>query len=216
MMNRPTAPTPDVRIPEDRVPAILARAAELDRDRHESISVDALRTAALDAGISPSAVDAALEEYAARADARLEVSPPTTEASEERGPRFGRVRRFFRKAGAALKHPLKLGGMLFVLGLTGAAGEGMVVAGWAVWLLLSGRMIWRQRPSRRASPFALSLLFMTVGLAIGFAAAEVDEEAIAMLFAVGMPLLALGSLIIKAQLPRRFRSTSGELDAPPA
>ena len=45
-------------IPEERVAAILARAAELDRERKETISVDAIRAAALDAGISPVAVDA--------------------------------------------------------------------------------------------------------------------------------------------------------------
>lgn len=198
---------PQNRIPEDRVPGILARAAELDRDRRETITVDALRAAALDAGISRTAVDAALEEYAARIDAR--------DAAQEPEPRFGRMGRFFRKAVTALRTPLKLAGMLFVLGLTGAVGEGMVIAGWGIWLLLTGRLIWRHRPARRASPFALALLFMTIGLATGFAATEVvDEEAIAMLFAVGVPLLALGTLIIKARLPRRLGSNAGELGAP--
>lgn len=210
-MTSPPAPrAPEDRIPEERVPAILARAAELDRDRRETISVDALRAAALDAGISPTAVDAALEEYAARMD----TTPTTREAAQEREPRFGRARRFFRKAATVLRTPLKLGGMLFVLGLTGAAGEFMIIAGWGIWLLLTGRLIWLHRPARRIAPFALSLLFMTIGLALGFGAAEVDEEAIGMLFAVGVPLLALGSLIIKARLPRRFRSSTGELGAP--
>lgn len=59
-----TAPTPDQPIPEERVRGILARAAELDRDRHETSTVDALRAAALEAGISQSALDVALEEYA--------------------------------------------------------------------------------------------------------------------------------------------------------
>lgn len=209
-MDTPAPRHPQDRIPEDRVPAILARAAQLDRDRRETITVDALRAAALDAGISPTAVDAALEEYAARMD----MTPPARDAAEEPEPRFGRVRRFFRRAATALRTPLKLAGMLFVLGLTGAAGEGMVIAGWGIWLLLTGRLIWRHRPARRASPFALALILMTMGLALGFAAAEVDEEAIAMLFAVCVPLLAVGTLIIKARLPRRFRSNAGELGAP--
>ena len=59
-MDRP----PEEPIPEERVPGILARAAELDRDRRETSSVDALREAALEAGISQSALEAALEEYA--------------------------------------------------------------------------------------------------------------------------------------------------------
>lgn len=214
-MQTPALPTDQHRIPEDRVPGILARAAELDRDRRETITVDAIRAAALDAGISPVAVDAALEEYAARG----ELPGPVDEPAEERAPRFARVRRFFRNAAAALKTPLKLAGVLFVVGLTGAAGEGAIALGWAVWLLLAGRLIWKSRPARKASPFVLGLIFMTVGFALGSAAAEVDEDAIAALFLVGAPLLVLGSVVIKARLPRRFRSTgadsgAGQLRAP--
>lgn len=60
----PPAPGRHEAIPEDRVAGILARAAELDRDRTETSSVDALRAAALEAGISQSALDVALAEYA--------------------------------------------------------------------------------------------------------------------------------------------------------
>lgn len=58
----------DDAIPDHRVPDILARAAELDRDRKETSSVEALRAVALDAGISVSSLEAALEEYAAKAE----------------------------------------------------------------------------------------------------------------------------------------------------
>ena len=61
--------TPDAPIPDDRVPDILARAAEIDRQRRETSSVDDLRAVALDAGISVSSLEAALEEYA-KADRR--------------------------------------------------------------------------------------------------------------------------------------------------
>lgn len=40
------------RIPEQRVAAILQRAAELDRGVVESMSLEAIRTAAIEAGIS--------------------------------------------------------------------------------------------------------------------------------------------------------------------
>lgn len=63
---------PEDAIPDHRVPDILARAAEIDRDRKETSSVDALRAVALDAGISLSSLETALEEYA-----RSEGSPVT-------------------------------------------------------------------------------------------------------------------------------------------
>ncbi len=59
-----TEHTPDDAIPDHRVPDILARAAEIDRDRKETSSVEALRSVALDAGISLSSLETALEEYA--------------------------------------------------------------------------------------------------------------------------------------------------------
>ena len=54
----------DDAIPDHRVPDILSRAAEIDRDRLETSSVDALRAVAVDAGISLSSLETALEEYA--------------------------------------------------------------------------------------------------------------------------------------------------------
>ncbi|MFW6330947.1 MAG: hypothetical protein ACOC3J_04405, partial [Gemmatimonadota bacterium] len=55
---------PEESIPDHRVPDILARAAELDRDRRETSSVAALRAVAQDAGISLESLEAALDEYA--------------------------------------------------------------------------------------------------------------------------------------------------------
>lgn len=56
----------ETRVPDYRVPDILARAVELDRERLETSSVDALRAVAVDAGISLSSLEAALEEYAGK------------------------------------------------------------------------------------------------------------------------------------------------------
>lgn len=198
---------PAVRIPEERVPEILTRAAELDRDRRETITVDAIRAAALDAGISASAVDAALAEYAQGEDVVL-----PTESVREKEPRFGRVRGFFRRAASALKSPLKLAGAFFVIGLTGAAGEGAVVIAALAWAFLTGRMVWKFRPARRARPFVLRLVLMTVALGLGFAVGEVDEDAIGVLFGFAVPALVAGCAIIKIRLPRRFRAR-GELQA---
>lgn len=205
-------------IPEDRVATILARAAELDRERPDTISVDALRTAAMDAGISPAAVDAALEEYATRGLGEGTRSRRRTRRLPRlRLPRLrlrqriaalGRaLRNGIVRTAKALREPVRLAGMLFILGLTGAAGEGALVIGWAAWLWFAYRLIRDQRPSRRIAPFALALAVMTIGLAFGFGAAEVDEDLIAILFAFAVPLLVLGSLIIKVRLPRRSGSS---------
>lgn len=63
MADRP-GDTPGPKIPDHRVPDILARAAELDREQKETSSVEALRAVAQDAGISLSSLEAALEEHA--------------------------------------------------------------------------------------------------------------------------------------------------------
>lgn len=208
-MPSPTDSSNADRIPEERVPGILARAAELDRDRRETHTIDAIREAALDAGISRSAVDAALEEYTTGLASR----PVRVKEPDEPKRRSGRVRSFFSRAVSALKTPAKLAGIFFLLGLAGAAGEGMVVIGWAAWLLMTVRLVMKHRPARKAAPLVLGLVAMTVSLALGMAAGEVDEDAVAMLFAVGAPLLVAGSAIIKIRLPRRFRGTAGELEA---
>ena len=77
--------TPEDNIPDHRVPDILARAAELDRDIKETSSVEALRAVAMDAGISLSSLEAALEEYASNSDR----APAEEESSSGKDPRTG-------------------------------------------------------------------------------------------------------------------------------
>lgn len=204
-MNRPAL----VAIPEDRVAAILARAAELDRERRETFTMDAIRTAAVDAGISLSAVDEALAEYAA---GRVAPVAPPPQAREPK-PRLRGVRAFFSRTGRALRTPVRLGALMFIFGLAGAAGEGAIAIGMATGVFLALRLIRRQRPLRRARPFLASLVFMTVGLALGFAVGEVDEDAIAATFAVAVPLLVLGTAVIKLRLPKRAGSRGEEFRA---
>lgn len=198
-------------IPEERVAAILARAAELDRHRKETLTVDAIRAAALDAGISADAVDAALEEYAA---GQVTAAGQASRGRSQGGRRFARVRGLVRRAGAALGTPLKLAGLFFVVGLAGAAGEGAVILAWIVWLVMAGRLVLKHRPARRATPFVVSLVLMTLGLILGFAATDVvPEDPIVALVPVGLMLLAAGSAVIKLRLPRRAGQGAG-LEAP--
>lgn len=65
----------DGAIPDHRVPDILARAAEIDRDRKETSTVDALRSIAMDAGISVESLEAALGEYAANQKGAVDETP---------------------------------------------------------------------------------------------------------------------------------------------
>lgn len=55
------------------------------------------------------------------------------------------------------------------------------------------------------------MILMTLGLAAGFGVAEVDGDAVAALFGVGLPLLLAGAVIVKARLPGRSRN--GEIEA---
>ena len=82
---------PDHRVPDDRVPDILARAAELDRDRRESSSIEALRAIAVDAGISVSSLEAALEEYAAKSG----KTTPVEDDDEGKDPTTGTLLALF-------------------------------------------------------------------------------------------------------------------------
>jgi hypothetical protein len=74
----------DDTIPDHRVPDILARAAEIDRTRKETSSVESLRAVALDAGISVSSLETALEEYAAQ-----NAKPAAEEPTGDKDPTTG-------------------------------------------------------------------------------------------------------------------------------
>lgn len=65
----------DRAIPDNRVPDILARAAEIDRDRKETSTVEALRSIATDAGISVESLESALAEYASNQKGAVDETP---------------------------------------------------------------------------------------------------------------------------------------------
>lgn len=196
-----TTQLPSQAIPEDRIAAILARAVEIDRTTRETVTVDALRAAAMDAGISVDALDTALAEYAAGQVAPV-VAPAPPAAG--RGRRFARVRALF----ARLAGPLKFAALGLGLGILAGIGEGAFVLGFGALIFVAGRLTVRFRPARRARGYMLRVVLMAVGLASGMGFALVDEEVILTLFPVTLALLIAGAAVIKV----RFRS--GEVEAP--
>ncbi len=72
------------------------------------------------------------------------------------------------------------------------------------------RLVLRERPRRRARGFVLSLVVMTLALAVGFAAGGVDGDVVVMLFSAGLAALVGGVLAIKLGLRSR------EIEAPAA
>ena len=63
---------PDQHLPEAVAKRVLMRAAELDASRKTSLSIPDLRAAALEAGISSSALDQALNEVASSEEVATE------------------------------------------------------------------------------------------------------------------------------------------------
>jgi hypothetical protein len=184
------------RIPEERVSAILKRAAELDRRVQESVELDAIRAAAVEAGISLSAVDRALEEYAAAMVAASQMAPPQAQ------PKPGRLRRWLDNLHAPLKlsNMLKYAGLGALSGLITATGEVGIVFCLFALILAAIRIVLQDRPSGRARRFLLNMSVMT-GAALFFYAltGDADEDLLSFIAMVGLTLLPLGLIAIKTQ-----------------
>lgn len=190
-------PDPSARIPEERVAAILARAAELDRATRETIGYDAVRAAALEAGISSTAVDRALAEYSDGTMGRLRELP-AAEETESKPPRW---RRWLGK----LKRPVAHGFVAFFAGLFAAQmDEAGVMLGLLMVWAYAARHILRYRRTRRALPFALSMVLVTVCGMLGLGAGEGDEDVLIGLLMAGSALMVAGSAVVKVRLPRRW------------
>jgi len=172
-------------IPEERVPAILARAAELDR---QTISIDALRAAALEAGISASAFEEALAEYAQAGNAPLAAARDVVaEPPHRRGWRYwvGRV-----------VEPLKLGALALFIGILGTRDVTMATVA-VCWLIgTSGYLAWRDRGRGNAGRFQVSTLVMSALMFLGMAGMGRDEKALAYVATFSLALLILGTLIV--------------------
>lgn len=181
------------RIPEDRVAAILARAAELDRATRETMGTDVLRAAALEAGISPAAVDRALAEYAAGRESDS-LAPPG-EAESESG---GRWRRWLDRLGRVVR-PLALGGVALVAGVliaeVGAGGTPLLVAGLVAWAVYAVRAVRRRRTAGRVGGYIAAMVAIAVGGMVGFGGAGGDL--VELLLVTGLALTLGGALAIK-------------------
>jgi hypothetical protein len=171
-------------IPEERVPAILARAAELDR---QTITMDALRVAALEAGISEAAVDQALAEYTQSGMATFTVTRDVVTETPRRGWRY-----WLRR----VAEPLKLGALAWFIGVLGTRDVTMATVA-VCWLIgTAGYLAWRDRGRGNAGRFQVSTLVMSALMFIGMAGVGGDEKALAYVLAVTIALLILGSLIV--------------------
>lgn len=201
------------RIPEERVATILARAAELDRTARETVGLDVIRAAALEAGINEAAVDRALAEYAA--GRTVEES-----AAEEPAAEVPRWRRWLRK----VTTPIMLGvgalALSSLLGSTGDGGEPLMVVGWLAFVTVAIRLARRIRPSRRIRGYVVSMAFMTFGTLLGLGGVEADEDYLILFMMTGVVMLVAGGLFIKLRRRNRVgqergrHATAGELPSP--
>jgi hypothetical protein len=176
------------RIPEQRVAAILQRAAELDRGFGESMALDAIRTAAIEAGISSESVDRALAEFSA--DEMPE--PPVVAVAEPRDPR-----NFLKRWLGMMSEPLKFGTLGLVLGFAGILGEAGPIIPIFSLMTAAFHLIRRDRPSARATRFVLAFSAMSVWSAVGMASAEIDGDLVASVLVMCGMILAAGTFAIK-------------------
>lgn len=178
-------------IPEDRVALILARAAELDK-ADGTVGFDAIRNAAIEAGISSAAVDQALEEY--MATARL-PAVETAVVSEVPTP-ISRWDRWRQKLGRTVE----FGVLGFALGLPPAIEIEFIVFSLLAYGLIAARLIWNARPSRKARGFQTATAALTFGMCLGLISATADGEVAATMVLVGVMVIAAGTLAIKMRL----------------
>ena len=189
----------DQAVPEDRVATILARAAELDRTATPTVGTEAIRTAAIEAGISASAVDRALEEYASSSLPALPLAAPE-EQPEGNQPKW-------RRWVSRVKRPLTLGLLSLVSGaLIGGAEEIGVVLAFVAFpaaLFYLTREVIRRRQTRAAKGFVAALLAITLGAFFGVALVNGDEDLMASILVAGLMLLPVGVLGIKVRRRRK-------------
>ncbi len=125
------------RIPEESVEPILSRAAELDRRARETVEVDVVRSAAIEAGISLDAVNQAVAEYEGR------VGPaapgPGRLAEPETDRRVARTKARF-VAGVAAASAVCAGTIVASVGLDGNVRLPIIFAVVGVAVALLGRL----------------------------------------------------------------------------
>ena len=188
-------------IPEDAVTAILARAAELDRTARDAVSVDVIRSAAIEAGIAPAAVDRALEELATgRRPDPVPPRPPaaTTPPAPEPASRLSRwLRRIWG--------PVKMGLFTFVLGAAATAEDAAALFAWAVWILITAVLAFRARRRGEAGQFQLTTVVMAAAMLVGYGGAGGGPEGATIYLFTGIVLLVVGTGVATLGRPDRDR-----------
>jgi hypothetical protein len=111
----PTQRPEDARLPDAVAARVLERAAQLDATAARSVSLDDLRSAALEAGIGAAALEQALAEIAAERTAAAAPAEPA-----KPGARPGGLRRHLLTAAAVVL--LLVAATLFVRLITPAPG----------------------------------------------------------------------------------------------
>ena len=183
-----TTPENPHRIPEERVSAILTRAAELDRKVQEGVELDAIRAAAVEAGISLSSVDRALEEYAA------DMASTHVESATLAPPEPGLMRRWLGRFTDHFKYSL-LG---LLSGLIATRGESAITIPLIVLFLVALRIILQDRPTGRIHRFVEILTLTTLAASFGYISeGNADEEVVAFMLTLSAALLPIGVLAIK-------------------
>ena len=167
-------------IPEERVPGILARAAELDR---QTIPLDTLRSAAIEAGISGAALDQALAEF--NAGGVQPASQPLVTGKSGWRRWLGRI-----------IEPVKFGALAFIVGILGARDASLATVA-VTWLIATaGYLAWRDRGAGIATRFQVNTLVMCAMLFAGLAGASGRQDTLGFVAIISIALLVLGTLIV--------------------
>ena len=209
----------DASIPDDEAERILAAAAELDERRSHAVTVGELRAAALEAGISQQAFDAALrsvrgtEGVASSAATIPTVPTATTWKSRLRGliGWSGGVGGFIGFSWGALIHFFPL------------AGDGLFLWPWLGGIGASLYLALRYRRGSRVTEFALATLFLWVYLFAGIIVTSglnmgALGDMLALLGPTMVGCIMAGAAIVRSPGPIDKPSGDGNLavDEPPS
>jgi hypothetical protein len=177
-------------VPEEKIGAILARAAELD---HQVVTLDALRSAAVEAGISSAAIDQAFTEYAAS------IAPTTQAGDVDAKP--SRLERFKRWA-FRIGQPVVCGALSVFFGVLSGRTEPLMALAIIAWVTIAARLALHAREERSSGLFQITMLLMTIGVRVGFYESNgslMPSDRITFMTVLGIVLFLLGTLYIHSK-----------------
>lgn len=173
-------------VPEDKVAALLARAAELDR---QVMTLDTLRGAALEAGIGADAFEQALAEY--------QGQPALAHAPNKRSRFAGWLRK--------VTEPLLLGSLSVAFGVLAGRTEPLMALGIIAWITIAMRLAARGRETRSSVAFQVSMMLMTLGTRLGFdqtTGAHMPSDRITLMTILGIAMFLAGTWYIHHKQPQ--------------